>query len=55
MLEALKLHPYIECNMSLGEGSGAVRQFRLLEMGLAVYREMGTFDEIHIEQYEELE
>ena len=55
MLEALKLSPYIECNMSLGEGSGAVAAIPLLEMGLAVYREMGTFDEIHIEQYEEFE
>ena len=55
VLEALKLSPYIECNMSLGEGSGAVAAIPLLEMGLAVYREMGTFDEIHIEQYEEFE
>jgi nicotinate-nucleotide--dimethylbenzimidazole phosphoribosyltransferase len=39
--------------MSLGEGSGAVAAIPLLEMGLAVYREMSTFDEIHIDQYEE--
>ena len=26
----------------------------LLEMGLAVYREMSTFDEIHVEQYQDL-
>ena len=55
VLEALKLSPYIECNMSLGEGSGAVAAIPLLEMGLAVYHEMSTFDEIHVEQYEEFE
>lgn len=55
VLEALDLSPYIECDMSLGEGSGAVAAIPLLEMGLAVYREMSTFDEIHVEQYEEFE
>ena len=40
--------------MSLGEGSGAVAVMPLLDMGLAVYREMSTFEEIHVEQYEEL-
>lgn len=53
VLDALNLSPYIECNMSLGEGSGAVAVIPLLEMGLAVYREMSTFDEIHVEQYQE--
>lgn len=55
ILEALGLSPYIECNMSLGEGSGAVAAIPLLEMGLAVYREMSTFEQIHIEQYEDFE
>ena len=55
VLDALGLSPFLECNMSLGEGSGAVAAVPLLEMGLAVYREMGTFDEIHIEQYQEFE
>ena len=55
MLDALGLSPFLECSMSLGEGSGAVAAVPLLEMGLAVYREMGTFDEIHIEQYQEFE
>ena len=34
-------------------GSGAVAAISLLEMGLKVYREMSTFEEIHVEQYEE--
>ena len=53
VLEELHLSPYIDCNMSLGEGSGAVAAISLLEMGLKVYREMSTFEEIHVEQYEE--
>lgn len=55
VLKELGLSPFIDCNMSLGEGSGAVAVIPLLEMGLAVYREMSTFDEIHVEQYEEFE
>lgn len=55
VLEALGLSPFIDCGMSLGEGSGAVAVIPLLEMGLEVYSRMGTFDEIKIEQYEELE
>ena len=54
VLEALGLSPFLECNMSLGEGSGAVAVLPLLEMGLEVYRKMSTFDEIHVQQYEEL-
>ena len=53
VLDALELSPFIDCNMSLGEGSGAVAAIPLLEMGLSVYREMSTFDEIHVEQYED--
>lgn len=53
VLDALGLSPFIDCNMSLGEGSGAVAVIPMLEMGLAVYREMSTFDEIHVEQYKE--
>ena len=55
VLDALNLSPFIDCGMSLGEGSGAIAAIPLLEMGLAVYREMSTFDEIHVEQYKEFE
>ena len=40
--------------LSLGEGSGAVAAVPLLEMGLDVYRKMSTFEEIQVEQYQEL-
>lgn len=54
VLEALGLSAFIDCGMSLGEGSGAVAVIPLLEMGVEVYNRMGTFDEVNIEQYQEL-
>ena len=54
VLEALELSPFIDCGMSLGEGSGAVAVLPLFEMGLEVYNRMSTFEEIRVEQYEEL-
>lgn len=53
VLDALGLSPFLDCNMTLGEGSGAVAVLPLLEMGLSVYREMATFADIHIEEYQE--
>lgn len=54
LLDALGLSPLLTCNMCLGEGSGAVAVMPLLEMGLQVYRQMSTFEEINVEQYEVL-
>ncbi len=54
MLEALGLTPFLICNMSLGEGTGAVAVLPVLEMGLSVYREMTMFEDTKIEQYEVL-
>lgn len=54
LLDALGLAPVITAGMCLGEGTGAVALFPLLDMAAAVYREMTTFDENDIAQYEEL-
>ena len=54
VLEELRLPYLIDAKMSLGEGSGAVAAIPLLEMGVNVYRKMSTFEEIKVEQYEEL-
>lgn len=54
VLKELGLSPYIDCGMNLGEGTGAVAVMPLLEMGLSVYQNMSTFEEISVEQYEEL-
>ena len=40
--------------MCLGEGTGAAAVMPLLDMALAVYREMATFDEIEVEAYQPL-
>lgn len=52
LLNALMMSPFLDCGMNLGEGSGAVAVLPLLEMGLNVYRRMGTFEENKIDKYE---
>ena len=51
LLDALGKKPSLTCDMCLGEGTGAVALFPLLEMGLHIYREMSTFEETEIEHY----
>lgn len=54
LLESLGLEPYITCDMCLGEGTGAIALFPLLDMGLAVYNQMSTFEQVDIEAYQPL-
>ncbi len=54
VLDALHKKPLITCEMCLGEGTGAVAAFPLLDMADAVYREMSTFSDIEIEEYKPL-
>lgn len=54
LLDSLGLSPFLTCDMCLGEGSGAIAAIPLLEMGLQVYRQMGTFEDIQVEQYQVL-
>ena len=54
ILDELGLRPFLDCSMSLGEGTGALTVFPLLDMALAVYTKMRTFEEIAITPYEEL-
>lgn len=51
LLDALGLDACLDCGMSLGEGTGAVSLFPLLDMALAVYDNMSTFHEINIKPY----
>lgn len=55
VLKALGLRPTIDAGMCLGEGTGAAALFPLLDMAAAVYTQMSSFDDIHVEQYEHLE
>ncbi|HIT90265.1 MAG TPA: nicotinate-nucleotide--dimethylbenzimidazole phosphoribosyltransferase, partial [Candidatus Merdenecus merdavium] len=51
ILSKLGKEPYITCGFSLGEGTGALSLFPLLDLALCVYNGMATFEENHIEQY----
>lgn len=54
VLEELGLRPVLYAGMRLGEGTGAVAVMPLLDMGLAVYRDMCTFEATEIEAYQPL-
>lgn len=54
VLNALGKHPIITANMRLGEGTGAVAVMPLLDMSIAVFNQMATFDAINIDAYTQL-
>lgn len=54
ILEELGLAPALDAGMCLGEGSGAVAVFPLIEMAAEIYRKMSTFEQIQVEAYQEL-
>lgn len=54
IMEELNLKPFIDCNMCLGEGTGAVAVMPLLDMAMTVYKNMSTFEEINIDKYKPL-
>lgn len=54
VLKALGLKPLIYGNLCLGEGTGAVALFPLLDMAADVYGRMSTFSQMEIEEYRHL-
>lgn len=50
-LQALGAEAFIHGRMCLGEGTGAMTVFPLLDMAVKVYENMGTFEEYEIEAY----
>ena len=54
ILENMGKEAIIHADMCLGEGTGAVALFPILDLAAAVYHSMSTFNDIHVEQYEEL-
>lgn len=52
IMQELSLHPVIHADLALGEGTGAVLLFPMLDMALEVYHENTTFDDIHVGQYQ---
>lgn len=53
-LDAMGLRAVISAGMSLGEGTGAVMLFPLIDLSLAVLNQGHTFEAIEIEAYREL-
>ncbi len=51
LADALQLSPVIHAGMALGEGTGAVMMFALLDMAMSIYGQSATFSEIAVEQY----
>ncbi len=51
ILEELGVSPVLDAGLALGEGTGAVLMFPLLDTVLAVYQNETTFEDIAVEQY----
>ena len=54
ILNEIGLTPALHASMCLGEGSGAVAVFPLIEMAADIYHKMSTFEQIQVEAYQEL-
>lgn len=52
IIKELALEPVLYADMALGEGTGAVMLFPMLDQVMAVYSENTTFSDIQIKQYE---
>lgn len=52
--EAIGKPCFLDCEMSLGEGSGAVALFPLLDFAAEIYHKMASFSDIEIDAYEHL-
>lgn len=50
--QELNIEPIIDGELALGEGTGAVMLFSLLDVAQALYSSETTFDEMKIDQYE---
>ena len=51
ILDTLGVEGFMDCRMRLGEGSGAVLLFPILDMAMEVYRSVASFDENNMEHY----
>ena len=52
LMRELHLEPVIDAGLALGEGTGAVMMFSLLDMALRVYRGRTLFSDIQVKPYE---
>ncbi len=54
LLDELNAKPFIKAGMRLGEGTGGVAAVALIDLALAAYNGMPSFEDIGMEAYEEL-
>ena len=52
ILEELSLKPVIHADLALGEGTGAILLFPMLDMAMSLYQEGTAFEETQIGRYE---
>ncbi len=52
IMKELELHPVIDAKLALGEGTGAVMMFSLLDTALTVYDTRTNFEDIKVERYQ---
>ena len=55
LLKALEKDAFLTCGMRLGEGSGAVALFPILDFASDIYHKMSTFAQIEVEAYQPLD
>lgn len=55
LLQTIGKTPFLTCDMCLGEGSGAVALFPILDMAVHIYHEMSSFSEAGFGTYVPLE
>lgn len=55
LLHAMQKEACLNCDMRLGEGSGAVALFPLLDFATDIYEKMSTFAQIEVEAYQPLD
>ena len=55
LLKALEKDAFLTCGMSLGEGSGAVALFPILDFASDIYHKMSTFVQADIVEYQPLD
>ncbi len=51
LMEELRLQPVIDASLALGEGTGAVMMFALLDMAMTLYQEQTRFSDIGVSPY----
>ncbi|MEG1501103.1 MAG: nicotinate-nucleotide--dimethylbenzimidazole phosphoribosyltransferase [Clostridiales bacterium] len=55
VLDELGIGYFLDCNMRLGEGTGAVASFGLFDMAQEIYERMSSFEDIEMDAYQPLD